>query len=125
MSSIGSNYIDSLVGFTAQSVKLQKLNNYFDQIDSIAGKLENVSSSDSEISKTAKEFEGMFISQLLGFMYQTVGVDELFGGGFGEETFRSLLVDEYGKIIAKSGGIGIADDIQKKMLEMQGVSGNI
>lgn len=121
MSNVGSNYlIDSLVDFSAQSVKYQKLNNYKTQIDALIGNAEaGDTGAEEEIAKTAKEFEGMFISQLLGFMYQTVGVDELFGGGFGEETFRGLLVDEYGKIIAKSGGIGIADDIQKKMLEMQ------
>ena len=43
----------------------------------------------------------------------------LFGGGQGEEMFRSMMFDEYGKQIAPSGGIGIADMVQKEILRMQ------
>jgi Rod binding domain-containing protein len=33
--------------------------------------------------------------------------------------FRSLLFQEYGKQAAKTGGIGIADMVQKEILRMQ------
>jgi peptidoglycan hydrolase FlgJ len=34
-----------------------------------------------------------------------------FGGGAGEEAFASLLTDEYAKLLAERGGIGLAEQI--------------
>jgi Rod binding domain-containing protein len=45
----------------------------------------------------------------------------MFGGGKGEEMYRSLLVEEYGKTIAKAGGVGIADQVKAEMLKLQEV----
>ena len=43
----------------------------------------------------------------------------MFGGGGGEKMFRSMLIQEYGKIMSKGKGIGISDQIQKFMLQTQ------
>jgi Rod binding domain-containing protein len=67
----------------------------------------------------AKEFEGMIIGQLLEPMWAGVKTDGAFGGGTGEMVFRSLMIQEMGKDIANSGGIGLADDIMRTMLQMQ------
>lgn len=74
---------------------------------------------DSAMMKTAREFEGMFLSQMLSHMFSGVETDSMFGGGHGEDMFRGMIVDEYGKMMARTGGIGMADDIQKAMLRMQ------
>ncbi len=71
------------------------------------------------IDKAAKEFEGMFISEMLNHMFSGVEVDPEFGGGHGEEMFRSLLVNEYGKQIASGPGIGIASKVKEVMIAMQ------
>ena len=71
------------------------------------------------IRASAEEFEAVFVSQMLTHMFESVETDPLTGGGSGEEVFRSLLVNEYGKSIAKSGGIGIADHVQREMLRLQ------
>lgn len=71
------------------------------------------------IRASAEEFEAVFVSQMLTHMFESVDIDPLTGGGNGEEVFRSLLVNEYGKTIAKSGGIGIADHVQREMLRLQ------
>ncbi len=68
---------------------------------------------------SAEEFEAVFVSQMLTQMFDSIEIDPLTGGGNGEEVFRSLLVNEYGKSIAKSGGIGIADHVQREMLRLQ------
>ena len=68
---------------------------------------------------SAEEFEAVFVSQMLTHMFESVEIDPLTGGGNGEEVFRSLLVNEYGKSIAKRGGLGIADHVQREMLRMQ------
>jgi len=69
--------------------------------------------------EAAKQFEGIFISQMMSHMFEGVGADPMFGGGQGEEMFHSLLVNEYGKQMAQGHGIGIADQLQKMMIEMQ------
>jgi hypothetical protein len=45
--------------------------------------------------------------------------DALFGGGEGESVFRSFLLDEYGKMVAKTQGIGVADAVQRELLHLQ------
>ena len=73
----------------------------------------------AKIDATAKEFEAQFIAQMIGTMFATVEEDEMLGGGSAESTFKSFLTDEYGKIIAKSGGVGVADQVKREMLRMQ------
>jgi len=46
----------------------------------------------------------------------------MFGGGHAEETFRELLVDEYGKKVAESGGFGIAAMVRREILKAQEVA---
>ena len=36
---------------------------------------------------------------------------ESFGGGAGEEAFASLLTDEYARLLAERGGIGLAEQV--------------
>lgn len=69
--------------------------------------------------RTGREFEAMFLSQMLQPIFDTVKTDAMFGGGAGEDAFKNLLVDEYGKIIAKSGGVGIADQVKRQILDFQ------
>jgi flagellar protein FlgJ len=72
------------------------------------------------LKKNAQEFEAMFLSEMMGHMFEGVEVDDTFGGGRGEEIFRSLMINEYSQNIAKSPqGIGLANHVQQAMLEMQ------
>lgn len=82
-------------------------------------RFKNQKMSDAQIEKVAKEFESVFIAQMLAPMFDSVEVDETFGGGTGEEMYRSLMVEEYGKLIAKTGGIGIADQVKAELLRLQ------
>lgn len=75
--------------------------------------------SPEKIDATAQEFEAQFISQMMGAMFSTVEENAVLGGGSAEETYRSFLNNEYGKIIARSGGIGVADHVKREMLKMQ------
>jgi len=73
----------------------------------------------AQIDAAARDFESVFVSEMLKPMFETVEVDSEFGGGEAEETWRGLMVQEYGKKIVNAGGIGLADDIKAKMIEMQ------
>lgn len=75
----------------------------------------------AEVRKAARDFEGMFLSEMLKPMFEGLSTDGMFGGGQAEETYRGLLVQEYGKSIAQAGGIGLADEIAREMLKMQEV----
>ncbi len=67
----------------------------------------------------AQQFEGVFLSQMLGQMFNGIETDQMFGGGAGEKMFRSLMIDEYGKEMAANGGIGLAKPILNQLLAVQ------
>ncbi len=69
----------------------------------------------------AQQFERMFVSEMLGPMFEGLETDGPFGGGNAEATFRPMLIDQYSDAIAKGGGIGISDTIMKEILKLQGL----
>jgi peptidoglycan hydrolase FlgJ len=69
--------------------------------------------------KAAKQYEGVFISEFLGQMFEGIPTDGPFGGGPGEQIFRSLLIDQYGKQIEAQGGFGLSSAITRQLLQEQ------
>ncbi|MBM3526942.1 MAG: chemotaxis protein [Alphaproteobacteria bacterium] len=67
---------------------------------------------------TAEEFETVFLNSMLQQMFSDVGTGP-FSGGPGAGMWRSFLTDEYAKSIVKSGGIGIADHVERSLLALQ------
>lgn len=59
--------------------------------------------------QAAENFEAIFIGQMLEPMFEGLSTDGPFGGGQGEQMFRSMLITQYGEQIARRGGFGIAD----------------
>lgn len=76
----------------------------------------------AQIRKAADDFENVFVSQMLGHMFDGIEVDETFGGGHGEEMFRSMLTEQYAKQVNRRGGFGIADQVYRELLRTQEVS---
>ncbi|HEY1707383.1 MAG TPA: rod-binding protein [Rhizomicrobium sp.] len=70
-------------------------------------------------TKAAKDFEAVFISQFMGSMFEGVQTDGLFGGGQGEQMFRSLMLDQYSQQMANQGGFGIAKAVTRSLNEHQ------
>ena len=68
--------------------------------------------------RTAREFEAMFLSEMLQPVFSGVK-SGMFGGGHGEDTYKAMLVDEYGKTMAKAGGVGIAKMVYDQILKLQ------
>ena len=72
--------------------------------------------------RAAEEFEAVFLTQMLGGLFQGLGdaggAEAAGGGG----AFEGLLHEEYAKLISRSGGIGLADDIRREMLRLQEVA---
>jgi flagellar protein FlgJ len=67
----------------------------------------------------AKEYESVFISQFLGSMFSGIKTDGLTGGGQGEEMFRSLMINEFGKGIEQRSGFGLAAQMKTQLLKHQ------
>jgi flagellar protein FlgJ len=67
----------------------------------------------------SKEYEAVFISQFLGSMFSGIKTDGITGGGQGEEMFRSLMINEFGKGIEKQGGFGLAAQMKTQLLKHQ------
>lgn len=74
----------------------------------------------ARIQKSAQDFEAMAMGQMLAPMFETVdGSKGPFGGGSGEQAWKPMMVNELGKQMAKSGGLGLARPIMEQMLRMQ------
>ena len=62
----------------------------------------------------------MFLSQMLQPMFDGLKTDGTFGGGFAEEVYRGLMLENIGRDMAATGGIGLADAVMAEMVRMQG-----
>lgn len=71
------------------------------------------------IDAAAREFEAVMLATMLKPVFEGVTISEPFGGGEGEQMWKGLLVEEYAREMAASGGIGIADEIRAELLRAQ------
>jgi len=69
----------------------------------------------------ARDFESMFIAQMLEQMFGESSGSEAFGDKETDEVYKNLLMEQYGKIITRSGGIGIASYVNRELLKQQEV----
>lgn len=79
-----------------------------------AGPAKGAASAD-RTREASVEFEAVFLSQMLQGMAQGLGPDSLFG----REPFGSMLVDQCARMLARSGGIGLAGTVQQELLRLQ------
>ncbi|HRD46036.1 MAG TPA: rod-binding protein [Caulobacter sp.] len=75
-----------------------------------------------QIADAAQSFEASFLSAMLQPMFASLSAEAPFGGGQGEEMFRSFLTDAISRQVAKAGGVGVADTVQREMLKLQGLT---
>ncbi len=74
----------------------------------------------------AEEFETLVLSQLLAPMFDTAKSPGLFGGdGPEQDIFRTMLNDEYARLLAARGGLGIANSVRDALLQLQSNSAPI
>ena len=82
----------------------------------------------SEIAKVrqqAEDFEGVFLNTLTKELFSSIKTDEsVMGGGFGEETWRSMQSEQLAANMAQNGGLGIAEQLLPDLLAMQEAANN-
>lgn len=69
-----------------------------------------------ELRRAAKEFESLFIYEMLKSMRKTIPEDGLFQGITGKDTYTTIIDQQLASAMAERGGLGIADIIYKQML---------
>lgn len=73
------------------------------------------------IEAAAQDFEAVFLSEMMKPMFEGLETGGEFGGGQAEEVFRGFMIQEYGKILAETGTIGIADQVKAELIKRQGL----
>jgi Rod binding domain-containing protein len=89
------------------------------QIDNAAAPRVPTTGTSEEVRRAAEDFEAFYLTQALSTMFAGIETDPLFGGGPGEGVFRAFLTQEYGKILARAGGVGIADSVAREIIKLQ------
>jgi peptidoglycan hydrolase FlgJ len=74
-----------------------------------------------DIKATAEKFEASFLSIMVGQMFAGVETEAPFGGGTGEQMFKSFLAEAIGKQITRAGGVGVSAAVEAEMLKLQGL----
>lgn len=71
------------------------------------------------LEAAAQDYEASFLSTMLKQMFPEIDTKSPFFGGTAEENWRGLLIEEYGKSLARAGGVGIADAVYRDMVRIQ------
>ncbi len=75
----------------------------------------------AKIGKVSRDFESSFLSVMLGAVSSGVKT-ESFGGGEGEDAFKSFMNEAVAKSMTARGGIGLAPKLQAELLKLQGLA---
>ena len=75
----------------------------------------------ADAMRVAKDYESVFLAQFTSIVFSGIKSDGPFGGGPSEDIYKSLLAEEYGKALAKSGNFGIADSVYREIIKSQEV----
>ncbi len=73
----------------------------------------------TNVDAVSRDFEAVFLSQMMEQMFSGDELTDFFGGGSTGEIYKSYMVNEYGKIMANAGGIGIASQVKQELLKLQ------
>ena len=75
--------------------------------------------SSAQMMGAAHDFESVFATQMMTPMFEGLEVNPMFGGGKGEEMFRTVLLDEYGKQMGQNDSLHMVNQLADAMLKAQ------
>src|SRR5690554_1957695 len=79
----------------------------------------------ARVRQQAEEFEGVFLNTLTKQLFSSLKTDaSAMGGGFGEETWRSMQAEQLAATMAQNGGLGIAEQLLPDLLAVQEAANN-
>ena len=70
-----------------------------------------------QLMATAREFEAVFIGQMLNYS----GLTDAIGGdsGFGGQAFSSMLTEQFANELTENGGFGLAEGIYQQLMQKE------
>ena len=71
---------------------------------------------DPSVLKAAKEFESIFVRQMLKSLEKTTAAGGNAKATAGQSTYGSMIVDSLSESISKGGGLGLADVLARSMM---------
>ncbi|HLG88340.1 MAG TPA: rod-binding protein [Alphaproteobacteria bacterium] len=107
------------IGAPSADVAMMQMRQSASSAAAPTGKAGNGSVDIAKIKKSATEFEAVFATEMLSHMFEGVGADPVTGGGNGEEIYKSMMIEQYGQAIARSGTLGIADKVAAALIKAQ------
>ena len=73
-----------------------------------------------KIKDASQQFESVFLTNMLEEMFSGIQEqDGPLGAGEAQSAWRSMLVEQYADSIAKNGGVGVADHVQRELIALQ------
>ena len=88
-------------------------------VNTMLGNHKPTTSVQTKARAAAEDFEAVFLNTMFQNMFTGISGEGPFGGDGASGVWRSFLTDEYAKSIAKAGGIGIADQVYRALIERQ------
>jgi peptidoglycan hydrolase FlgJ len=68
---------------------------------------------------TATDFEAMFLNSMFAQMTSGLKGEGPFGDTVGTGVWRSMLTEQYSKLFAKAGGVGISSEVYRSLILQQ------
>lgn len=69
----------------------------------------SLTNDEKRLMETCRDFESIFLGELISSMRKTIPKNGLLGNSFGQDVFQSMLDDEYAKQMALSRSTGLAE----------------
>lgn len=89
-------------------------NSNLDKLKSVSEKAGRVSKENKELKEACRDFETLFVKQMLDSMRKTVNKADKSEDNAGKDYFEDMLYDSYAKKISETANLGIA-----KMMYLQ------
>ena len=75
---------------------------------------------DEKLRQACRDFESIFVKQMLDSMRKTVQKTGLTDGGYAEELYQDMLYDEYARKITDTASLGVAQMLYLQLAEPAG-----
>lgn len=70
----------------------------------------------TKIREQAKQYEIVFVAKMLEQAVPKGEEGMLFGGGHGNDIYRSMMIEQYAEAMVDDGGLGLTDQLAKEIL---------
>jgi len=78
-----------------------------------------------KIRELSQQFESVFMEIVLKSMRSTINKSDFIDGGNAEDIYKGMLDSEYAKVMSSEGASGLANDIERQLLENMGIKQDV